>query len=309
VADNEVQTKFTADVTSLLRGMKDAGESVETAAGGMKGDLGALAESFEKLGVAALGIGAVGLAMEAAREAFEWVKEAINSTNELSETFVQLSITAGMSQEEFNKYNAAVTMAGGSAKDLESITRGMERGIKSNSEVLIANGIATDKAALSHMDLGQYIAKVVEVMETYGSATDKDQLLMEAFGRSGMQFARVLVEMNEKMGEAQKLADKGGPITAQALQMLEESKAATARLKLAQEEYAAIVAQNASGISNSWKNIKANLVEAQIAGEMATRAMHQGLIQVAIDATTGELDIRKLKEEYQDFLKIQKEVG
>jgi hypothetical protein len=307
--DNEVQVKFSADIAGLIDGLAEGQESLRMAAEGMQGNLHAMAKAFEALGPAALAAGAGMMAFEALKEVISDFFETTERSNELTESFKTLETTAGMSAEAFNTYNAAITMAGGSSSELETITQGMQRGIKSNADVLIANGIAADKAGLAHMTLGQYVSKVVEVMETYGSATDKDQLLMEAFGRSGMKFAETLIEMNKHMGEAQEMSDKGGPVTQKALDMLEESKAATAKLKLEQEEYDAIVAQTAGGISNSWKNIKSDLLEAKIASELATQAMHQGLIQVALDAVTGELDIRKLKEEYEDYLKVQKEVG
>ena len=309
MSDDGVQVKFSADIAGLLDGLSEGQESLRMAAEGMKGDLGALAKSFEALGPAALAAGAGMMEFEGMKELINDFFETTERSNQLAESFKQLEVTAGMTAEKFNGYNAAITMAGGTSSDLEAITRGMERGIKANADVLIANGIAADKASLAHMDLGQYIAKVVEVMDTYGSATDKDKLLMEAFGRSGMQFARVIKEMNEHMKEGQELADKGGPVNQKALDLLEETKAATAKLKLEQEEYDAILAQTAGGVSNAWKNIKSSILETKIASELATQAMHQGLIAVALDAVTGELDIRKLREEYDEFLKVQKEVA
>lgn len=307
--DNEVQVKFSAEIAGLLDGLNEGQEALKQAAEGMQGNLGALAKSFEALGPAALAAGAAFMGLEALKEVAEDFFETTERCNELTEAYKELNITAGMSADDFSTYNAAVTMAGGSASDLETITQGMQRGIKSNSEVLIANGIAADRASLSHMTLGQYIARVVEVMDTYGSATDKDQLLMEAFGRSGMKFAQTLREMNEHMGKAQDLAAQGGPINQAALDMLEQAKEATSRLKLAQEEYDNIVAQNAAPLQNAWKNLKADLLESKIASEMALQAMHQGLIQVQLDAVTGDLDIKKITQEYKDFLATQKEVS
>ena len=107
MSDQEVAVKISADVKSLLQGMKDSGDSVSTAAEGMKGDLGALIDSFEKMGSATLALGAVGLAFEALKEGFDWVKEAVNSTFELSESFKVLTYATGATIVEMNHYTAA----------------------------------------------------------------------------------------------------------------------------------------------------------------------------------------------------------
>ena len=51
--DQKVEVKFDAEIKGLLEGLKAAQEHVGTATEGMKGDLGAMIESFEKFGIAA----------------------------------------------------------------------------------------------------------------------------------------------------------------------------------------------------------------------------------------------------------------
>jgi hypothetical protein len=188
VADNqEISVKITADVKALIQGMKDAQEHTETAVAGMKGDLGSMIESFEKFGIASLAIGAAGLAFEALKESIDFVKDAVRETLELSESFHKLSYETGISYEELNGMSAAAKMSGNNIAELEGWVRGATRALKSNEEQIRANGIATRDASGNLLPFQDYLKNVMKAADGMSTAMDRNQLLMLALGRAGVQ--------------------------------------------------------------------------------------------------------------------------
>jgi len=204
---------------------------------------------------------AAGKIMECLSAIVNYIPNCIDSTNALAETYKGLNITAGMSVTDFNTWNAAINLSGGKAEDLTTIVSGMAMGISKHSEVLIRNGIATNKAALDHMTLAQYVQAVVEKMNTLGSATEKDLLLKEAFGKGGMAFAAVLVELNKNMKEAQDITAAGGSITQKAIADLEAHNTAQGRLNLALEKQKALIAGLSTPVEDAYHNMKAAAIE------------------------------------------------
>lgn len=247
--------------------------------------------------------------VEGLREIVNYVPEAIESTNKLSEAFKDLRITAGLSVEEFNEFLATSQLSGGTVQDVTEIVSGMQKGIKANSEVLIANGIATDKTALSHMTLGQYVHRVVEVMEEMGSATDKDQLLMAAFGRSGMALANKVVELNENFKEGQEIAKRGAPINAQSIQNLEEHEKAVGRLNLALQRNKSMTAEAYSPISNAYTNWRAGAVSWSNDSYEAMALAQRGLIQYRFQSDGVSIAIGKMIEDMRRFKRMQQEAN
>jgi hypothetical protein len=189
---------------------------------------------------------ALELVMKGLESLVEFVPNCIESTAKLTETYKGLHITAGMTAQQFNGYTAAIEMAGGKAEDLTEIVRGMERGIKQNSDALVLNGVAASETALRQMSLREYVAAVVEKMEKFGSATDKDTLLMAAFGRGGMAFAAQLVEMNEHMAEGIALAEKAAALTEKEIE--DQKELARVKGELAYEESVAKARVSASTV-------------------------------------------------------------
>lgn len=279
MADNqEISVKISADVKSLLHGMKEAQERTEQAVSGMKGDLGSLVASFSALGPAVIAVAAVGFVWEAVKEAMAFIPEAIKHTNELAESYSQLSITAGVTEQEFNGLSAAIQMAGGKTSDLHSIVSGMQRGIKANADDLVANGIAANKAALSHMTLGDYIAAVTHKMETYGDATDRDQLLMAAFGRSGMGFADTLEKLNNHMAEGIKYGIENEVVTKAATKAEDELKRVKGLLAAANDTLKASVAGVTAEYAIQFETMKLGTLQWVNDMTMAQRLAKEGKI-------------------------------
>ncbi len=281
MADNqEISVKISADVKSLLHGMKEAQERTEQAVSGMKGDLGSLAASYSALGPAVIAVAALGFAWEAIKEAMAFIPEAIEHTNELVESYHQLSITAGLTAQEFNGLNATIQMAGGKTSDLNALVQGMQRGIKANAETLVENGIAANKAALSHMTLGEYIAAVTHKMETYGAATDKDQLLMAAFGRSGIAFADTLEKLNKYMAEGTKYGIENAVVTEEAGKATEELKRVKGQLAAAEDTLKASVAGVTIEYAIQMEQMKLSTVEWVNNMTMAKKMAKEGKIAI-----------------------------
>jgi len=249
--DKELSVKFTSDIHGLLQGMKDSQGAIQAATEGIQGDLGSLIESFEKVGTASLALGAVGLAFEALKKGFDYVGEAVEKTYELAETFKVLQYATGASVVEMNQYTAAMELSGGGTEQLQSLMVGMQRGIKANSDVLIANGVASDKAALQGMTFVEYVTKVKEIAESMATPTERMQFLIQALGRSGAMSGQQLAEFVENL----KKTEGAKIITDESLKNLEDSKQSIGRLKIAQQEYAAQVSAGATPIANWFRDL------------------------------------------------------
>ena len=307
MSDGKIEVQISADVKDMLQGMKDAKESVETAVEGMRGDLGSMVESCEKFGIAAtLGVAAVGLAFEGLKEAISYAAEASAETKELAESFKVLGYATGASVGDLNAYTMAMEMSGGKVGDLDHLMVGMQRGIKANSEALIANGVASSEAALKGMTFEQYLTKVSQIADEMATPTDREQFLIQALGRSGAMAGQQIKEFVEHLQAAHDLADKGGIITPKALEQLEESKAATARLEIAQQKYAAAVSSSWTTFSNWFTNMHAKWLEAGTDQSIIESYLAAHLIQVKLlaDGYTQDIpgmiaEVQKLKETWK----------
>jgi len=258
--DKELQIKFSADVKGLLTGMKDSQDAVKMATEGIKGDLGSAIEAFEKMGSVAVFMGAAGLALEALHGGFSWVSEAVTSTFELAEGFKKLGYETGASLTEMNQYTAAIELSGGSTETLQGLMVGMQRGIKANSEALIDNGVAANKAALQGMTFEQYLTRVHEIADEMATPTEREQFLILALGRAGATAGPMLNEFIENM----KKGEGAHIITPESLKNMEESKESIGRLKIAQQEYAAEVSAEATPIANFFRDLHTAYLQAEI---------------------------------------------
>jgi len=256
--NNEVQTKFTADITSLLSGMGKAQDSVKEATEGMTSNISKLAETFEKMGAAAISLAAVGLAFEGIKKGVEYVEEAVEKTKELSEAFFNLGYATGATRDQMNQYTAAIEMSGGSTETMQSLLVGMQRGIKANSDVLIANGVAANQAALNGLSFEEYLKRVHEIAEKMATPTEREQFLIMALGRGGAMAGAMLGEFVENMEKA-----KGTQIiTDQSMAQLKETKESIGALKIAQQEYAATVSGSATPIANFFRDLHTHYLQA-----------------------------------------------
>jgi hypothetical protein len=237
MADNqEIAVKISADVKALLQGLKDAQEHTETAAAGMKGDLGSLIESFEKFGMASLAIGAVGLAFEGLKESFSFVKDAIDETNEMARSFKDLSYQTGINFDELNKLSAAQQLTGGTVQELEGWMKGATRSIKANSDFLIENGVAANKAALMAMPLTDYLQTVMEKAEAIENPMERGVFLQMALGRSGQEAAPQIREMLEQLKNAPEILERyGRSLDQNSVQQMERAEHAAGKVSIAME--------------------------------------------------------------------------
>ena len=279
MSDEKIEVAFTAQMQDLLSGLGKAQSSVKEATEGMTGSISDLAETFEKMGGASIALAGVGLAFEALKEGVDYVKEAAEQTRELAESFKNLGYETGASLQDLNAYTMAMEMSGGKVGDLEHLMVGMQRGIKANSEALVANGVAASESALKGMTFEQYLTRVSEIADRMATPTDREQFLIQALGRSGATAGQQIKEFVEHLEKAHALSEQGGIITDKGLQQLEESKQATARLEIAQQQYAANVSSWATNIGNWFKNAHAGWLEQESDLAAVTHLMNTGQMQ------------------------------
>ena len=259
MSDDDIQVKFSADIQGLLEGLKSSQEHLETATEAMKGNLGSMIESFEKFGMAAVGIGAVGLAFEGLKECFEWVGEAIEKTTKLSRTFEALKFQTGESYEALNVLNAGMQLTGGTVDELQGWMKGATRAMNANSEMLVANGIAADKAALMAMPFQEYLKRVMEAADSIQEPFRRAQFLTESLGRAGMESAPQIRRLLETLGggEAQTAFDAFGKgMDEHVKAKLEEIEKAEGAVKIATQALDAQMAVSAANWAKSLSEMK-----------------------------------------------------
>ena len=255
----------------------EAGSDVDKMMGGLAGKLTQLTLGFGTAAGAATA--ALGKIQEGFQKIIEIVPDAIKRTNELAASYQMMAVTAGMNSEQFNKFNISLQMSGGETEKMLPLIRGYARAMRTRADVLIANGIASDKAALAAMTFEQYIVKVVSVMKTYGDHMDRDLLLQAAFERSGIASAAMLENLARNFEEAGKTAQRNGIDMEEASKNLNTYRVATTELMTAFDKMKASLSSfTLPGLSNAFELI-AKIVEAK------------GVLTTLAGFATGNVDL------------------
>ena len=255
----------------------EEGSDVDKMMGGLAGKLTQLTLGFGTAAGAATA--ALGKIQEGFQKIIEIVPDAIKRTNELAASYQMMAVTAGMNSEQFNKFNISLQMSGGETEKMLPLIRGYARAMRTRADVLIANGIASDKAALAAMTFEQYIVKVVSVMKTYGDHMDRDLLLQAAFERSGIASAAMLENLARNFEEAGKTAQRNGIDMEEASKNLNTYRVATTELMTAFDKMKASLSSfTLPGLSNAFALI-AKIVEAK------------GVLTTLAGFATGNVDL------------------
>ena len=299
--EKEVAVKLSADVKSLLQGMKDAQEHTESAVSGMKGDLGSAIESFEKFGAGAIAIGMVGLAFEALKESAEFIKDAVNETNELAKSFKDLRYETGESYESLNKLATAQAMEGGSVQELEGWMRGATKAIKANADMLVENGIAASKAELMAMPFTEYLKKVMAAAEGIQDPMRRGIFLQEALGKSGMQAAPQIREMLEQLeGAPEVLARYGRAIGEDNVAEMERFEHASGKVTVSmrglKQTLAETFGDNLVVAKERWADFVSNWADGvhQIFGDSVNIAARKEIDKLKREIEQGNAEIRAM---------------
>lgn len=276
MSDSDIQVTFGAQIQGLLDGMGHAQESVKEATEGMSGSIAKMAETMATLGPAALALAAVGIAFEAIKGTIEYVAESVDKTKELAETFRTLGYATGASNADLNQYTAAMERSGGTVDDVTALMQGMVRGVKSNSDGLVLNGMAADKASLQQMTFGEYLKKASEIADNMATPLERDEFLTLAFGRAGAKCGAQLKEMQENM---EKVAGTQilSPDVAVTMKALTEAEG---RLKAAQQAREAQTAAMAAPVKIAYDNMKASALESINAQTSVMEMVKKGYIQI-----------------------------
>lgn len=335
---DDVKVTISADISQMVAGMNTAAGKLEEAVKGMTGNLDKLATSSRDAGKAHEGMtgsisasikeyaagAAAGFTMAGAIEkcvgfAKDWIAsipEMIRSTGELAESFKGLRYETGASLDQLNTMHAALLLEGKSADELQTLFLGSQKGIKANADALVANGVAADKAALIAMPFEDYLRRVDDLAQKFASSTERAQFLMLALGKSGAAAGTDLHELVERMEEAKKLTENGGPISERSIQQMEEGKTALGRLNLQQEIYAANVSSHSASILTWWHNLRADTMEAGNEQNVVNRYLDAGLISadryaIGVNRAFGPLldQIKKLREEWEKIAASSMDAG
>ena len=274
--DAEVQVKFKAVIGDFLTNLKEATTKVQEATEGMTGGIGALSDTINKMGTAGLALAGVGLAFETLKKAAEFVPECMMETHELAESFKDLEYETGATTDQMNEYTDAILRSGGKVEDLQGLMTGMQRGIKANTDVLIANGVAANEAALKAMPFEEYLKRVSEIADRMATPTERAQFLILALGRSGLTAGPMLREFVENMKEVSGIQI----IKSENMAQMEALEKAEGRLKAAQKALESQVSASATPMKIAYDNMKASAIEWQIKSRDAMDLYKRGLIEL-----------------------------
>ena len=229
-------------------------------AGGFTGHLMEMAFGFGTM--AGAGMKAMDLVFEGIKSLVEIIPRAIEQTNKLVETFETIHATTGMSLGEFNKWAATAELAGMKAEDLTELINGMGRGLRQNSENLIANKVFTDEAALAGMDFGEKIHAIREALDRCNGEQERQNLLRDAMSRSGPGMAAALEKLDDEYARGAVLGRESASITELNVEATKRLREATAALNHEKEVEQGLIQSGFSGY-------------AAAAQEMAAEALHK----------------------------------
>jgi hypothetical protein len=259
--NQQIQVSIIANVKSLISGLKEAKEAVEGATSGIKGNLGALSEAMGSLGGMAITLGAVGLAIEGIKEAISFTSESIKQTYELAETFESLKVKTGETFENLNVYNATMQLTGGTIQEFASWQRGATMAMRSNADMIVANGIASSQSALMAMPFAEYLKKVIEHTEAVQDPGRKAILIQEYLGRSGLESYNQIRKFVEELEEGKITLDEYGQrVNESGVKAQDAMEKATGRLNIAMQSLRKTLADT-FGPAAAWiKDATASLV-------------------------------------------------
>ena len=266
MGDTKLSVTLTGDNSPLQNALNNSSELIEK----FGSDVLKLAVGFGTVAGAANMLAEK--IVEIGKAIIEFIPNSIEGVGQLTAVFKGLAITANMDTDAFNGYLAAMELSGGKAEDLADIVQGMARGIKANSTVLVENLHLTDKSALSHMTLAEYIHKVVATMDTYQSFNDKNQLMMAAFGRGGMKMAAMLKELDKNMAEGAEQSKRYSQVTEDLVEKETALTEAKGRLTIAEKALQAAVAADHIDLDIELKNTEAKLLGTTESIEQLTKA-------------------------------------
>ena len=215
--EKEVTIKIKAVVDEFTENMEKANASFSQIAGAMEGNLTELASGFAnfaqmgaQLGPMVVAIAAAGIALEGIKKGMEFIKDSVKETLELAEAFHKLSYETGASYAQINGWVASMNMIGGSINDMEGWMKGATRSMKANEEQINANKVATRDAAGAMLPFEQYLKNVTERAAELQPGLARNEFLVTAMGRAGMQAGPQLTRFVEAIEEGRKTAEKYG---------------------------------------------------------------------------------------------------
>lgn len=270
--NDEANVKIGADVSGLIDKIDESKNHLRSAAEGMTGDLAALSEAFKGFGIAALAVGAAGLA---AGEGLKFVGESVKETDELARSFQGLQFQTGESLHKLNEYNAAMQMSGGDIKELQGWMGGATRAMKANADMLVANGIAANKAELMSMPFVEYLKRVLEATESIQDPGKRLIFLQETLGRSGINSASDIRQFIEALEDGKAALSKYGDVIDQhAIDRMEAMEHKMGELSVATQKLKADISESASAWTLAWAQAKVgflDFVSAMMKGQLVQR--------------------------------------
>lgn len=203
MSDNEAQVKITASIAELKSAMQEGAHSVKEFSEKTKEHIEGITGVFEKLNGIMLGFAAI----LAGGKAF---KEAIESTERLTEETRKLSSAFGVTTEMASGISQALDASGIAADDYIGAAQKLDRQLKTNAEALAALGFQayTSSGALKNQQ--DLMAESVRVLGEYKEGTDRNLAAQVLFGRGVSDVGKLLRLTREEMEEgAQDAKDLG----------------------------------------------------------------------------------------------------
>ena len=302
----ELKVVLSADDKGLFDGLNKASEGIKSLTGNIQSSISEYAAGAAAGVTFANMLEKVG---EKAKEGITYILESGNAINEWAEKFKGLRVTTNESLTSLNEMLTAIRRSGGDMGMLDSLMTGWTRSIKSNADALIAQGVASSKAALQGMTFREYLEKVYEVYARMKTQADANVFLMEALGKGAALAAPKLKELVENMKEGNDVMRRQGLMTQERIAMQDKEEIVTGRLGDAWDKNRAKTGDAINKIKVKLEEMTADFMEANQAEETMIKLREAGLVRIKLIANDVRVDTLGMVEDARKLLTAWQAVG
>jgi len=302
----ELKVVLSADDKGLFDGLNKASEGIKSLTGNIQSSISEYAAGAAAGVTFANMLEKVG---EKAKEGITYILKSGNAINEWAEKFKGLRVTTNESLTSLNEMLTAIRRSGGDMGMLDSLMTGWTRSIKSNADALIAQGVASSKAALQGMTFREYLEKVYEVYARMKTQADANVFLMEALGKGAALAAPKLKELVENMKEGNDVMRRQGLMTQERIAMQDREEIVTGRLGDAWDKNRAKTGDAINKIKVKLEEMTADFMEANQAEETMIKLREAGLVRIKLIANDVRVDTLAMVEDARKLLTVWQAVG
>jgi hypothetical protein len=301
MSDPEVRSKITVETQGAVDAIRAWRDNMAEASHGVAGNLDALSAVMSHFSLGTVvALGAVGVALSGLGRAFGFAMDAAAQVNDLSEKFEQLQEQTGASLKQLTLWDAAMKLGGGDVQQLAQWVTVSGRALKQNADMLVANGIAANKADLMQMGFVDRLKGVVAAAEKFEEPGRRQQFVTEALGRAAWMSWPQVKKFVEHLEEAGHVVGQNVTVTKEMIDAQNKSEIAVGKVDLAYQNMIISVGKAAKPLKAFWRDMKMGIFEFIEAWGKASESGVSILFHMDEKRKEG---LRKIVEDYQAWQK------